>query len=40
MDGGGYGPDRDVPLPVPSRDAVLDPSPAYYVRVCGFTFEF
>jgi hypothetical protein len=40
MGGGGYGPDGDVPPPVPSRDAVLDPPPAYYVRVCGFTSEF
>jgi hypothetical protein len=22
------------------QDAVLDPAPCYFVRVCGFTFEF
>jgi hypothetical protein len=32
--------DRDVPPPTRSRDPVLDPPPAYYVYVCGFTFEF
>jgi hypothetical protein len=40
MGGGGYGPDGDVPPPTPSGDAILDPPPAYYVRVCEFTFEF
>jgi hypothetical protein len=29
-----------VPPPVPSHDPKLDPAPAYFVRVCGFTFEF
>jgi hypothetical protein len=39
--GGGFveSPYPDAP-PVPSRDARLDPGPAYYVHVCGFTFEF
>lgn len=40
MGGGGYGPDGDVPPQTPSGDAILDPPPAYYVRVCEFTFEF
>lgn len=39
--GGGLGDSPyPAPPPVPSRDAALDPRPAYFVRVCGFTFEF
>lgn len=40
MGGGLVGIDRDVPPPVPSRDARLDPGAAYFVHVCNFTFEF
>jgi len=36
MEGAG----ADVPPSTESRDAVLDPRPAYFVEVCGFTFEF
>lgn len=45
--GGGPGPMRGgfespypAPPPVPTRDPRLDPGPAYFVSVCGFTFEF
>ena len=38
---GGY---TTSPHPAPRarrpRDPVLDPAPCYFVRVCGFTFEF
>ena len=29
-----------APPPVETRDSKLDPAPAYFVSVCGFTFEF
>ena len=39
--GGGF---LESPYPAPppdeSRDPKLDPTPAYFVSVCGFTFEF
>lgn len=40
MSGGFRATPYPVPPPVPSRDPKLDPGPAYFVRVCGFTFEF
>jgi hypothetical protein len=40
MGGGFVDSPYPAPPPVPSRDAALDPGPAYFVRVCGFTFEF
>lgn len=37
---GGYTSPHSVPLARRVRDPVLDPAECYFVRVCGFTFEF
>jgi hypothetical protein len=40
MGGGIWDSPYAAPPPEPSGDPILDPGPAYFVRVCGFTFEF
>src|SRR3954453_15105749 len=40
MRGGYLASTHPVPAARPERDATLDPAPCYFVRVCGFTFEF
>jgi hypothetical protein len=40
MGGGFLDSPYPVPSPVPSGDSKLDPGPAYFVSVCGFTFGF
>ncbi len=40
MGGGFIESPYSAPPPVPSGHPTLDPGVAYFVRVCGFTFEF
>jgi hypothetical protein len=40
MSGGFVDSPYAAPPATPSRDEQLDPGPAYFVYVCGFTFEF
>ena len=40
MDGGFIDSTYSAPPPIPSGHPTLDPGVAYFVHVCGFTFEF